>query len=196
VKHARGARRAATLVAALASGAGAAQAEPATYGIDPTHTFVNFEVPHRGTSITRGRWDRKDGTVTLDRQAKAGRAEITIEMDSVNTGVPAFDRALRGKAFFDVASHPQARFVGERFVFEGERVVEVGGLLTIRGRTQPVTLKARLFNCYTNPLFRREVCGGDFEATIRSSDWGVGQGLPEPAPDAVRLLIQVEAIRQ
>ena len=64
------------------------------------------------------------------------------------------------------------------------------------GRTHPVTLRAVRFNCYPNPIFMREVCGGDFEALVRRSLWGVGDGLPETAPDEVRLQVQVEAIRQ
>jgi polyisoprenoid-binding protein YceI len=39
------------------------------------------------------------------------------------------------------------------------------------------------------------LCGGDFETTIQRSQWGMGYGIPG-IPDAVRLVIQVEAIRQ
>jgi polyisoprenoid-binding protein YceI len=183
---------AAAALAALA----AAPAHGASYAIDPTHTFVHFEVGHFGTSSNRGRFDRKEGSVQFDRAARTGRVEITIEMDSVSTGVPPFDRHLKGKDFFDVAQHPQARFIGERFVFAGDKVTEVQGQLTMMGKTLPVTLSARLFNCYENPIFKREVCGGDFEATIRRSAFGMSYGLPAVAPDEVRLLIQVEAIRQ
>ncbi|MDP3223787.1 MAG: polyisoprenoid-binding protein, partial [Rubrivivax sp.] len=63
-------------------------------------------------------------------------------------------------------------------------------------KSNPVTLKASNFNCYNNPMFKREVCGGDFETTIQRSQWGLGYGLPVVAPDNVRLLIQVEAIKQ
>ncbi len=50
---------------------GAAQAN--TYLIDPTHTFVNYEVSHFGTSTNRGRFDNKEGTVVFDRAAKTGK---------------------------------------------------------------------------------------------------------------------------
>ncbi len=176
--------------------AGAARADPPAYTIDPTHTFVHFEIAHFGTTFSRGRWDRKDGRVTFDRSARSGRAEITIDMASINTGVPAFDRLLRGPEVFDVERFPEARFVGERFVFDGDRLRAVEGLLTLRDRTQPVTLGAVRFDCYTSPLFKREVCGGDFEARLQRSRWGLDHGLPALAPDEVRLQVQVEAIRQ
>jgi polyisoprenoid-binding protein YceI len=40
------------------------------------------------------------------------------------------------------------------------------------------------------------VCGGDFETTIQRSQWGMNWGLDMGVPDNVRLLVQVEAIRQ
>jgi polyisoprenoid-binding protein YceI len=67
--------------------------------------------------------------------------------------------------------------------------------LTLRGVTKPVTLTATGFNCYDNPRLKREVCGGDFETTIQRSQFGITYAAPV-SPDAVRLLIQVEAIKQ
>ena len=52
-----------TLIAtALAATAIAAEAEPVTYAIDPTHTFVTFEIPHFGVTTNRGRFDKKTGS--------------------------------------------------------------------------------------------------------------------------------------
>lgn len=185
----------AAAVAATALVAAAAPAHAATYAIDPTHTFVTFEVLHFGTSTNRGRFDRKEGSVQFDRAARTGKVEITIDMASINTGVGPFNEHLRGKDFFDAATHPTATFVSERMTFTGDKVSEVTGTLTLLGKSLPVTLKASRFNCYDNPMFKREVCGGDFETTIKRSQWGMTYGLPG-IPDDVRLLIQVEAIKQ
>ena len=183
---------AATITATAAAGA---QAQSATYAIDPTHTFVTFEVSHFGTSFNRGRFDKKTGSVTLDKAAKSGSVDITFETASVNTGTLPFDRHLQSKDFFNSAEHPTARFVGDRFTFNGDKVSEVSGQLTLLGKTQAVTLKAQRFNCYENPMLKREICGGDFETTIQRSQWGMSYGVPG-IPDAVRLVIQVEAIKQ
>jgi polyisoprenoid-binding protein YceI len=174
--------------------AAAAQAEPVGYALDLTHTFVTVEVVHGGLSTTRLRFDRKQGTLEVDRAAGTGRVEVTLEMASVKSGVEAFDRQLQGPDFFDVAAHPTARFVGDRFSFAGNRVAEVAGTLTLKGRSEAVVLKATNFDCYTSPLFKREVCGGDFTATVARSRFGLG-GLPALAPDEVRLLVQVEGVR-
>ena len=188
-----------TLIAAAAltsiAFAGLAQAQSTTYGADPTHTFITFEAKHFGTSTLRGRFDKKEGTVTIDKAAKTGKAEFTIDTTSVSTGVGPLDGHLKSKDFFNVAENPTAKFVGDKFSFDGAKVTAVAGMLTLNGKTNPVTLNATNFNCYDNPMLKREVCGGDFEATIQRSQYGVMYGLPG-IPDNIRLLIQVEAVKQ
>jgi len=183
-------------VAAAWGIANATQAFANSYVIDPTHTFATYEVSHFGTSTNRGRFDRKEGTVTYDKAAKTGKVDITIDLSSVNTGVEPMNKQLLSKDFFNVAEFPTARFVGDKFVFNGDKVSEVIGMLTLRGKSLPVALKASNFNCYTSPLLRREVCGGDFETTLKRSLWGVDYGLNFGIPDDVKLLVQVEAIKQ
>lgn len=175
---------------------GDAHAESASYAIDPTHTFASFEIGHMGTSTLRGRFDRKEGAVQFNRAARTGSVEITIDTQSINTGVEPFNKHLLSEDFFNAAKFPTARFVSSKFVFADDKVSEVVGNLTLLGKTLPVTLKANQFNCYLNPMFKREVCGGDFETTLLRSQWGMGWGLQMGVPDAVRLLVQVEAIKQ
>lgn len=183
------------LAAALLGLCAGALAQTPTYTIDPTHTFVHWEVQYLGRFNHRGRFERQDGSVEFDRAARSGRVEITIGVDSLSSGSAFIDGLLRGKEFFDAAAHTSARFVGERWIFQGEQVTEVQGRLTLRGITQALTLRAQRFNCYTNPLFRREVCGGDFDAVIQRSRFGIAPQVPGLA-DEVRLLVQIEAIRQ
>jgi polyisoprenoid-binding protein YceI len=185
-----------TLVAAALAAAGAAHAQSATYAIDPTHTFATFEISHFGTSTNRGRFDKKEGTVQFDRAGKSGKVELTIEMNSISTGTAAFDKHLKSADIFNTEAHPTAKFVGDKFSFNGDKVTEVAGNLTLLGKTNPVTLKATNFNCFQSPMLKREVCGGDFEATIDRSQWGVDYGLNWGFPKQVRLVIQVEAVKQ
>ncbi|MBP6647480.1 MAG: polyisoprenoid-binding protein [Burkholderiaceae bacterium] len=182
-------------IAAMA-GASVAQAAPATYAIDPTHTFATFEINHFGASINRGRFDKKSGTIQLDKAAKTGKVELTIDATSINSGTPAFDKHLQSADLFDAAKHPTITFAADKFVFNGDKVSEVTGTLTLLGKTNPVTLKANQFNCYESPMLKREVCGGDFETTLQRSQWGMGYGLQWGFPDNVRLVVQVEAVKQ
>lgn len=184
------------LAAALTALGTAAQAQPATYAIDPTHTFVTFESPHFNTSTNRGRFDKKSGTVTLDKAGKTGKVELTIDTTSINTGVEPFNKHLKSPDFFDAEKFPTATFSSDKFVFDGDKVTAVSGQLTLRGKTNPVTLKALRFNCYQNPMLKREACGGDFETTIQRSQWGIDFGIKMGFADDTKLIIQVEAIQQ
>jgi len=182
------------VAAATVMTAGAAQA--ATYAIDPTHTFVTFEISHFGATTNRGRFDKKQGTVEFDRAAKTGKVDITIDTTSVNTGTPPFDKHLQSADLFDAAKHPTIKFVSDKFSFTGDKVSEVTGQLTLLGKTAPITLKATQFNCYDSPMLKREVCGGDFEATIDRTQWGMNYGVEWGFPKNVRLVVQIEAVKQ
>lgn len=182
------------LAVAAALTAGAAQA--ANYAIDPTHTFVTFEIGHFGTTTNRARFDKKQGTVEFDRSAKTGKVDISVDVTSVNSGTPPFDKHLQSADLFDAAKHPTIKFVSDKFSFNGDKVSEVSGQLTLLGKTAPVTLKATQFNCYDSPMLKREVCGGDFEATIDRTQWGMNYGVEWGFPKNVRLVVQIEAIKQ
>lgn len=176
--------------------AGAAQAEPALYRFDPTHTFVNFELLHFGTSTIRGRFGPLNGEVTLDRAARKGRVQVEIDTAQVSTGVAVLDARLKEGDMLAVQSHPRAYLVAERMEFDDAgRVKALRGEFTLRGVSVGLTLTALRFNCYTSPLLRREVCGGDFEGQFNRSVVGITHSLPF-VTDTVRLLVQVEAIRQ
>ncbi len=184
------------LAAVATLSAGVAQAQSATYAIDPTHTFVTFEIDHMGASTNRGRFDKKEGTVQLDKAGKTGKVELTIDATSLSTGTPPFDKHLQSADFFNVTQFPTLKFVGDKFSFNGDKVSEVAGTLTLLGKTMPVTLKANKFNCYENARIKREVCGGDFETTIQRSQWGMTWGSNFGFSDSVKLVVQVEAIKQ
>lgn len=179
------------VAATLSTGALAAD-----YAIDPTHTFATFEIGHFGASVNRGRFDKKEGTVSFDGAAKTGKVDISFDTASVNSGTAAFDKHLQSADILDAAKHPKARFVSDQFVFNGDQLTEVRGQMTLLGKTQPITLKANQFACYDSPMLKREVCGGDFEATIDRTDFGVNYGVDWGFPKSVRLVLQVEAVKQ
>ena len=181
---------------ACASCALAVQAEPVRYRFDPTHTFAHFELSHFGTSTIRGRIGPLNGEVEIDRSARRGRVQVEIDTSLASTGVAGLDERLREPDLLSVQAHPKAYLVAERIEFDDAgRVKALRGEFTLRGVSLPLTLTAVRFNCYTSPLFRREVCGGDFEGQFSRGAVGITHSLPFVG-DIVRLLVQVEAIAQ
>lgn len=183
------------LVAAVSAALSVSSANAVeTYTLDSRHTFPSFEVSHLGYSIQRGRFNRTSGKVTLDAAAKTGKVEITIDAASVDTGLDKLEEHLRGEDFFHVAMFPTITFKSDNFAFEGGKVKRVTGDLTLLGVTRPVNLEATHFHCGNHPISKKPLCGGDFAATLKRSEFGMKYAIPSVADD-VTLRIQVEAFR-
>ncbi len=181
---------ASALVAAPFAGASAD-----TYRIDPSHTYPSFAANHMGISWFRGKFNKTAGTIELDRQAKTGRIEIIIDAASIDMGHAQLNKHLLSADLFDVEKHPEIRFTGSDFRFEGDVPVAVGGELRMLGVSKPVELKLESFACRDHPMLKVEVCGAEATAVIDRSDWGLSYGAPPSTPE-VRLAIQVEALKQ
>ncbi len=171
-------------------------AQAATYAIDPAHTYVTFEIGHFGTSTNRGRFDKKEGSVELDRAAKTGKVSIVVDTTSINTGFAPFNKHLQSADLFDAEKFPTMTFTADKFSFNATKVSEVTGSLTLLGKTHPLTLKANNFNCYDNPMTKRESCGGDFEGTVDRTLFGMNYGIDWGFPKDVRVVVQIEAVKQ
>lgn len=163
------------------------------YTIDPSHTYPSFEIDHLGYSTTRGRFNSVQGKLSLDRDAKTGSVEVTIDAASIDTGLAKLEEVLRAD-YFDVKRHPTLTFRGSKFRFDDNRLSAVEGELTLLGVTHPVTLTVTRFKCGLNLLRLRQACGADASATIKRSDYGMNKGLPLVG-DEVKILIQIEAVK-
>jgi len=169
-------------------------AAPEVYTIDARHTFPAFEVSHFGMSLQRGRFNKTTGKITVDRAAKTGSVEVTIDAASVSTGEPKLEDHLRNADFFDASAHPNITFKGSKFTFDGDKVKSVDGELTMLGATKPVTLTAQHFNCGNHPINKKAMCGAELTTTIKRSEWGMKYAVPAVADD-VLLRINVEAFK-
>jgi len=186
---------AATVALALAIIAGRAAAED-TYTIDPVHSQPIFEVRHMGFSLQRGSFGKATGKVTLDRAAKKGSVEVTIDTASIKTIDPRLDTHVKSEDFFNVARYPTMTFKSTNFTFEGDRVVGMDGELTLLGVTKPVTLKVANDVCGEHPMNKKPMCGAEATTTIKRSEWGMKYGIPKAVGDDVKLMIPVEAYRE
>jgi polyisoprenoid-binding protein YceI len=165
-----------------------------TYTIDSRHTFPSFEVMHFGVSLQRGRFNKTSGKITVDTDAKKGSVDVTIDAASVDTGLDKLEDHVRAEDFLHATQFPTITFKGDRMVFEGDKLKSVTGDLTMRGVARPVTLEAQHFNCRVHPMNKKHMCGGEFVASIKRSDWGIKYAIPNLA-DEMLLRINVEAFR-
>ena len=183
----------ASSLTAAATGAFAAD----TYQLDPTHTYPSFEADHMGgVSTWRGKFTKSSGTVTLDRAAKTGTVDVTIDTSSIQMGNTKLDEHLRSPDFFDVAKYPTATYKGTAIQFDGDTPVAVDGQLTSKGVTKPVNLKIESFKCIQHPVLKREVCGVEATGEFNRSDFGMDFGTKYGFSMKTVLHIQAEGIKQ
>ncbi len=187
----------AAVAAALLLAGGSARAGPATYDIDPNHTYPSFEADHMGgLSTWRGKFDHTTGTVVLDKAAGTGTVDVSIDPASIDFGHARLNEVARGPELFDVAKFPQATYRGRLDGFVDGRPSRVVGELTLHGVTRPLALNIDSFKCMPHPMLKREVCGADALATFRRDDFGIDTGKSFGFKMDVTLRIQVEAIRR
>jgi polyisoprenoid-binding protein YceI len=157
---------------------------PGTWAVDPHHTEVSFVGRHLGLSRTRGRFTRVDGTVHVGADPSASTIDITIDMASVESGSDRRDDSLCSPHWFDVASHPTARFRSTSVIMDGTGAA-VTGDLTLKGITRPVVLDVEYLGSTEDPWGNNRA-GFSATATINREDWGVANNL---AFDTDRLLV-------
>lgn len=172
-----------------------AVAAPVTFNLDPSHTYPSFEADHFGMSKWRGKILKSSGKVVLDREAKTGTINVTMDMDTIDFGMKKMNQHATSAEMFNVEKFPTAVYTGTFSKFDGDRPVEAVGQLTLHGVTKPVTLAINDFKCMTHPMLKREWCGADAVATINRADFGVDYGIKMGFKQDVKLQIQVEGVR-
>jgi polyisoprenoid-binding protein YceI len=182
------------VLAAMAALAGAsAFAAPVTYTLDPAHTYPSFAADHfGGLSVWRGKFNSTSGKVVYDKDAKSGSLDVTVDINSINFGMPKLDEHAKSAEMFDAAKYPTATFSGKFTKFNGSAPAEAQGTLTMHGVTKPVTLKVDSFKCIQSPLTKKEVCGVEVSSTINRADFGVNYGDKYGFNQEVKLQIQAE----
>lgn len=180
----------------LGATASAAVAAPASYKVDPEHTFPSFEADHfGGMSVWRGKVKQTSGDVVIDKEAKSGTVDVTIDMTTIDTGLEKLNVHLKGSdaGMLDVTKFPTARYKGKLVNFKDGAPTQVQGELTFHGVTKPVTLTINSFKCMAHPMKKKEFCGADAVTTINREDFGVNWGKAFGFGMDVKIAIQIEA---
>ena len=170
-------------------------AAPETFVIDYTHTLPRFSYSHFGYSTQLSRFDKTTGKIVLDRQAKIGSVDVTVDTRSVNTGSALFNEHIQGADFLDNAHYPTMTFSSNKLNFEGDKLVSIEGTLTLKGISKPVTLTVTSFQCMPHPMLKKDACGANATTVIKRTDFNMGKYAPNVG-DEVTVTIPVEAIKE
>lgn len=165
-----------------------------SFTIDSRHTFPTFEINHLGFSTQRGRFNTTSGKIMLVPSQGSGSIEVKIDAASIDMGLEAWNKHMRGEDFFNAEQFPAITFKSTKLLFDGEKLVGAEGDLTLLGVSKPVKLDVKGFTCGTHPVNKKALCGADISTTIKRSDFGMTKYLPSIS-DAVFIEIPVEAFR-
>jgi len=172
----------------------AAVAAEESYVIDPVHSQPQWEATHIGFSKQHGNFGKATGKVTLDRDAKKGTIDVTIDAASIRTYDPRLDAVVKSDRYFDVEKYPTITFKSTDVRFDGDQVVGANGELTMHGVTKPVVLTVTGFKCGQQTFNKKPMCGAEATATIKRSDFDMTNALNIGNPgDEIKLTLPVEA---
>lgn len=174
--------------------------EQGTWGIDASHSVVEFTARHLMVSKVRGTFTQVEGAVTIPEDPIQASVRASIDARSLTTGDQKRDEHLRGGDFFDVDNHPTIEFksTGVREV-EGSRYVLTGDL-TIKGVTRPIELDLEFLGTVGDPWGGTRAA---FSATteVNRKDWGLEWNVALESGgflvgDKVKIDLEIQAVKQ
>jgi polyisoprenoid-binding protein YceI len=175
------------------SAATSTSAAPEKYTLDEGHTYPSLEFPHMGYSIWRGKFNKTTGTAVLDREAKSGSVDVTVDTASIDFGHDEMNKHAIDKDWLNVAKFPTMTYKG-KLVYTGDKPTAMDGQLTLKGITKPVKLKINSFTCMEHPFYKKMACGADAEGEINRAEFGMPQ-YTDNGMGQIKLRIQVEALK-
>lgn len=167
---------------------------------DLAHSSISFWVRHLMVSKVHGRFADWTGTLTFDAQDPAGsHVEVSIDAGSIDTRDAQRDAHLRSADFLDTEHFPRITFTGRSVETRNDGSFALGGDLTIRGVTRPVTLEVEYGGEVKDP-WGGVRSGFTARTAINRKEFGLTWNVALEAGgvtvgDKVEISIEVEAVK-
>jgi polyisoprenoid-binding protein YceI len=170
-----------------------------TWTIDASHTEIGFSVRHLVSKV-RGKFEAFEGTIVTQEDLTASTVNVTVDLNSINTGTADRDNHLRSADFFEVETHPKMTFVSTGIVQKSDTDFVVSGDLTIKGVTKPVELATEFLGEGGDPWGGTRV-GIEATAEISRKEFGIDFNIPLEGGkvmvgDKISIHINAEAVLQ
>ena len=146
-----------------------------TWGLDPVHSAVGFEVAYLGGTF-KGTFREIDASLVVGDDA------VSLEGSAKVASVDVKDENLAGHLqspdFFDAERFPEISFTANEISLDGE-TVKVDGDLTIKGVTHAADVTGTVTAPLTDP-YGRERIGLTLETRVDRTQFGVSWNNPLP----------------
>jgi polyisoprenoid-binding protein YceI len=173
------------------------QAQSSTWIPDKAHSGVDFSVLHMSLSRVRGHFGNIGGTIVLNESdITKSTVNVTIDVNTVDTGVAGRDGDLKGPNFFDVAQFPTATFVSTSIV-KNANGLTISGNLTLHGVTKPVILQVEGPTGPVPGMDKKPHSGFSATTAISRTAFGIAAKFPSAVVgDEVKLTIDLDVAKQ
>ena len=162
------------------------------YRIDESHSFIQFRAKHLGFSWVVGRFNEFSGSFSYDPDGvvDAQKANVRIDIESLDTNHAERDRHLLSDDFLDAGNHPDASFESTSFTGDSSGGV-LEGNFTLHGVTNPIQITVTAIGEGDDPWGGYRA-GFEGRSRISAGDYQIDH----PVVDEVELDLFVEGIRE
>jgi polyisoprenoid-binding protein YceI len=155
-----------------------------TYEINPANSSVLFKVRLLWTTSIEGCFcGGVSGRVSIDRDApQESTVTLEIKTDTLNTGIPLLNNAIKAPAFLDVEKFPLITFKNTSAQRVNDQQYTLTGDLTFHGVTKPLRLRSNLVGQSKDSKGESHT-GSDIYLVIKRSEFGIKGGRPVVGDD-------------
>ena len=171
--------------------------QTSTWTPDKAHSEIDFSVLHMSLTKVHGRLGVSGGQITWNEaDITKSSVNMTIDVNSVDTGVAPRDSDLKSANLFDVAQFPTATFASSS-VAKTSNGLTVTGNLTLHGVTKPVTLQVEGPVGPVPGMGNKPHAGFSATTTVSRAAFGIGTKYPTAMiGDDVQLSIELDVVKQ
>jgi polyisoprenoid-binding protein YceI len=138
--------------------------------IQPEKSKVTFQYKQMGVAMD-GRFKKFVAQLNFDpAKPAAAKADIEIDLASIDAGSSDADDEVVGKTWFNVKAFPKASFVAKQIKANGSNQFDVTGVLTIKGKSQDIKFPLKLATQGSAAVFT-----GGF--VMHRADFAIGEGM-------------------
>ena len=144
-------------------------AQARDWAVDAAQSTLTFKGTYQNEGFN-GKFKKFDAAISYEEaDLSKSKFDVKVDVASVDTASSERDDSLKGDEFFDPKKFPQAHFITESFAKGADGGVEAKGKLTIRDKTQPVTLKVKFAASGDKATL-------DLDTVLKRADFGLGVG--------------------
>jgi polyisoprenoid-binding protein YceI len=170
------------------------------WGIDASHSTVQFKVKHLVITTVTGKFEDFTGSVEATEDFSNIQTTFEAKIASITTGNESRDGHLKSPDFFAAEEFPTLNFVSTGLVKKSEEDFVLNGDLTIRGVTKPIALNVTYGGTMTDP-WGQVKAGFELSGSIKRKEFGLMWDVITEAggavvSDEVKLVADIQLVKQ